>query len=111
MEGFLLREAGLRIVAHPEFFCPLSKRYVSDCMTLGLVNFTELLLDASCRRPPAAYSRRVPGHDVYLGERLTDALICSLVCLQPPPVACGPNIWGQANHGGPRWSRDLVQDW
>ncbi|BDA51606.1 probable U-box domain-containing protein 25 at N-terminal half [Coccomyxa sp. Obi] len=25
MEGFLIREVGLRIVAHPEFFCPLSK--------------------------------------------------------------------------------------
>lgn len=25
MEGFLLREANLRIVAHPDFFCPLSK--------------------------------------------------------------------------------------
>lgn len=47
MEGFLLREAGLRIVANPEFFCPLSKRYVSDYVTLGLVNFTELLLEAS----------------------------------------------------------------
>ena len=87
MEGFLLPEAGLRIVAHPRFFCPLSKRYVRDHVNLDIVEYSELL---------RSFLQKTPSTPTLTGARTARSaymVIQFVYLLSGFPAASSCRLW------------------